>query len=741
MNSPTLTSAGTQLGVILGTAAYMSPEQARGAAVDKRADIWAFGVVLYEMLSGKRLFAGETTSDTLAAVLRAEIDWTALPAATPRTIRDLLRRCLERNPKNRLHDIADARIVLAEVERGDGVMSDVAPAAPPPRSRPSRAAALAAIAGLALGAGAVALWPRPRAVAAPVEPVSFRTISFSGADDRPAASPDGSLIAFVSRRTGRPRIWIKNLATGGEQVLSAGEDDDPRFSPDGSQVLFIRNEVSRPSVYRQPLVGGQAQKIVDHAQEADWSPDGARIVFTRFEDTRSQLCVAEVRSGESSCWWESRLSLFSPRFTPDGGEIAAIEAPTTGNTMNYRIVRVRKPAGGEPEVVSVTIPGPGIGSLTWVGSGRQVLFAQPENLVGDEGNAIARARIYDLDRGTSRTLFFAEHLFPGAGFTSIGRASSLNSAGPGRLVYAVQPVRERLWSGILDGRGEAGELSLLTSTEGRDRQPIFSRDGRWLLFTSNRSGNLDLWLLDRATGEYRQLTDDRAQDWDPAFTADGEGLLWSSDRGGHFEIWTARLDGSDRRQISNDGVDAENPVPSPDGRFVYHWSSNPEKIGIWRMGLDGSDARLWISGGYVFPEVSPDGRCLSFLTQEPQSLRARILFADAATGTILPGRIESAMPSLSLPVNIGRHRWAPGGRAIAYVGVDDGRRAGLFTQALSPACAPVGEPKKLTGFRPDFLTESMAFSPDGREIVLAGLELRQRLVLAENVPEIGLTAR
>ena len=130
MNSPTLTAAGTQLGVILGTAAYMSPEQARGMAVDKRADIWAFGVLFFEMLSGKRLFAGDTITDTLAAVLRADIDWSALPADTPPAVRRLLARCLERNPKNRLHDVADARIVIDEVLSGRS--EPVAPAARAP---------------------------------------------------------------------------------------------------------------------------------------------------------------------------------------------------------------------------------------------------------------------------------------------------------------------------------------------------------------------------------------------------------------------------------------------------------------------------------------------------------------------------------------------------------------------------------------------------------------------------------
>ncbi|MBK6404626.1 MAG: serine/threonine protein kinase [Holophagales bacterium] len=135
MNSPTMTAAhGTQLGVILGTAAYMAPEQARGSAVDKRADIWALGVVLYEMLTGRSLFAADTVSDTLAGVLRGEIDLAKLPAGTPPALRRLLRRCLERNPKNRLHDAADARLVLADLEAG--VADEGADAPPDARPQP-----------------------------------------------------------------------------------------------------------------------------------------------------------------------------------------------------------------------------------------------------------------------------------------------------------------------------------------------------------------------------------------------------------------------------------------------------------------------------------------------------------------------------------------------------------------------------------------------------------------------------
>ena len=165
--SPTMTLGATQLGVILGTAAYMAPEQAKGFAVDKRADIWAFGVVLFEMLTGKPLFAGDTVPDTLARVLQRDVDFTALPATVPPAIRRLLRRCLERNPKNRLHDIADARLVLEDAWRpGDRGGSRRRRKSPPPRHRAAapgaRCPGSLAAAGIAAGARGLAAAPRAR---------------------------------------------------------------------------------------------------------------------------------------------------------------------------------------------------------------------------------------------------------------------------------------------------------------------------------------------------------------------------------------------------------------------------------------------------------------------------------------------------------------------------------------------------------------------------------------------------
>jgi eukaryotic-like serine/threonine-protein kinase len=243
MQSPTLTAAhGTQLGVILGTAAYMAPEQARGVAVDKRADIWAFGVVLFEMLTGKRLFEGELVTDVLADVLKKEVDFAKLPAETPIAVRRLLRRCLERNPKRRLHDIADARIVLEDVIAGADGDERAAPAAGAESRATGRihVAWLAALLVAVAGAFLLARSPDERGTA-PSEPqrlaiqlASEQELAIGG-NALLAFSPDGRSLVFGAVANGRRALYRRELGRREVEEIAGTEDGEAAFfSPDGS---------------------------------------------------------------------------------------------------------------------------------------------------------------------------------------------------------------------------------------------------------------------------------------------------------------------------------------------------------------------------------------------------------------------------------------------------------------------------------------------------------------------------
>ncbi len=283
MNSPTLTAVhGTQLGVILGTAAYMAPEQARGAAIDKRADIWAFGVVFYEMLTGSSLFAADTVSDTLAGVLRADVDLAKLPTATPAAIRRLLRRCLERNPKNRLHDIADARIVLEDVLAGRADVAVSAVAAPPPSPRSRLPWAVAAGALLVAAAALLLARSGSRSATATRPALHFELLPAHG-ERFPslsslqhtsfAISPDGTRLVYQVEKGATTELRLRALDTDVSSVVpGVGSAKGLFFSPDGKWVGFAAGT----KLAKVALAGGAPIPIANapDIRGAVWGDDG-----------------------------------------------------------------------------------------------------------------------------------------------------------------------------------------------------------------------------------------------------------------------------------------------------------------------------------------------------------------------------------------------------------------------------------------------------------------------------------
>jgi Tol biopolymer transport system component len=725
--SPTLAQTGTQAGVILGTAPYMSPEQARGKPVDKRADVWAFGAVLFEMLTGRRLFAGETVTDVLAAVLTTEIPLGTLPAATPPPVRRLLRRCLERNPKDRLHDIADARIVLDEVLSGRG---EEAGAAAPGSGRRT-ALALAAVPVAAVLGGLLVLFARPDRPAP--EPARIRRLTFSGHDRQPSVSPDGRFVAFASSRDGVSRIWLKQMEGGGEQRLTEGPDFLPRFAPDGNSVGFLRE--SRPGRYdlcRTALVGGQPRRLVANVSDFDWSPDGGSVAFTREpkedggEDVSSLRVVDLETVGRERTLLEveGRL-LLGPRWRPDGGRSAVTRGDTVAASGGWKLLLVDPVTGASEDLGAVDGPGMISGSA-WDRRGTGLLYAASPNTIGDFTGAPAAVRLL-VPGASPKTLFWASGLFPLSGFSAFPTVFSI--LGPNRLVFEALEQSQELREVDLVERA----TRQLTRTLALDRQPVYSPDGRLVVFSSTRSGNLDLWVLDRGSGALRQLTDDAAQDWDPGFSADGRRVLFSSSRGGHLEIWSIDLDGSNARQLSADGVDAENPTVTPDGRWLVYSSGNPAHLGLVRMRPDGSEAARITTGVHATPEVSPDGRWALFVSTT--GLVAGVRFVEIETGRLAPAAIDLGSTLRAASITLGRGRWTRKGAAVAFMGIDDRGRTGVFEQDFDPERNTAATRRPLAGFFDDVQTESFGIAPDGSSVTLAVIRETHSLMLADGLPE------
>ncbi|MHB8656277.1 MAG: protein kinase domain-containing protein [Terriglobia bacterium] len=293
-NSPTISIAATQAGMILGTAAYMSPEQAKGKTVDRRADIWAFGCVLYEMLTGKKAFEGETTSDVLAAVIRAEPDWNELPQDTPPSIRKLLRRCLQKDPKQRLRDIGDARIAIEETMSGEDFVAPVsAPAAggdrrsPLQRMLPWVLAAALLIVGVAVGWWLQAR-RNPRSPLWSAQMLGGPSIAFGA-----RISPDGHTVAFQAMVDGLTQVAVMDTESGDWTVLtknrSRGYITELNWSTDGTEIYFDR-ELSGPhGVYSVSRFGGDERLILEDAMGPEILPDGSLLISRVNKDRDLQL--------------------------------------------------------------------------------------------------------------------------------------------------------------------------------------------------------------------------------------------------------------------------------------------------------------------------------------------------------------------------------------------------------------------------------------------------------------------
>jgi Tol biopolymer transport system component len=713
-NSPT-PSHPDDHGALLGTVGYISPEQVRGQTADHRSDIFALGVVLYELVSGRRAFKRASVVETLNAILTEEPP----ELAGEGVVRDLdrvVRHCLEKNPAERFQSARDLAFDLESLTGSSGSgRSALAAVGYRPRVAPF-------VTGLLLGVlltGGVSMW-LSRSQAS-VAPPTIRPLTFSGRDIDANASPDGRVVAFVSRRDGRPRVWVKQLGGGDEVALTAGPDDAPRFSPDGASILFARSEEGGWSLYVVGALGGEPRRVVKDAAEGDWSPDGKQIAFLRSSRESgpvwAALFVADVDGAhEREVARVADATFTSPRWSPDAKVVAVFQgwagnAGVTPSLLTYDL------ATGERRVVS------SVGAaLAWSGKS-ELLSAQ---MASSSFNAASRLVAHDAVSGKARTLFSSPNSILG-----------VDVVGPGQVVLDTVTLRQNINElRLIDkDKGHQGAGRWLTRGSSSDRQPVYAPDGEWVAFSSDR-GSLDLWAVSTKTGATRQLTHDAADDWDPSFTPDGAKLVWSSNRSGNFEIWMAESDGSSPRQVSHDGVDAQNPSATPDGRWILYATANPRSLGIWKVHPDGSGATLLSKGSKGIPEVAPDGRHALYVETSSDQRFAVIHVVRIEDGVDLPFEIRLASRQAVVGITLGRARWMPDGKAIAFTAPDETGASGVFVQDFDPGKDTVATRRRLGGFLGDQIAESFGISPDGTRITVAYSEAISNLQLVEGLPGV-----
>ncbi len=718
--SPTMSRPLTTEGTIVGTFQYMAPEQLEGKEVDARGDLWALGCVLYEMATGARAFAGESQASLIAAIMTGEPrSMTELKPVTPPALERVVKQCLRKDPEARLQSARDVAFLLELLASGSLPVSTTGAAATTMRARRTAPWIQAGIALAILGAGFLA--GRLTTTRSGEGSIRVSTLSQGTRDTEPAVSPDGRLIAFSAVRQNGQGIWLMDMVTRSEVKLTSGADRVPRFSVDGGSIVFTRLEGGTSSLWRIPVIGGAPRLLIEGASDADPSPDGKWIAYlvgsTDSGSVRSSLIVAKADGTNGRELWSTGTTLLSsPRWSPDARRISLI---LSGSQNTPNAVVVVDASKGSSRVY----PAPTRAALSnaiWDASGKALLVAEGVGVTAVQRGASGRLLRLDVRSGRYRPLGWLEN-FP----------SLIDQLPDGRLVLSSLMARQNLREVALGARSLV-DGRWLTSGLAIDRQPVYSPDGRTVMFSSNRGGTLDLWEVSVETGEMHRVTDDPEDDWDPAYSRDGRSIFWCSARSGAYEIWTARRDGSAPRQVSHDSLDAENPSVSADNRWVLYSSANGGKSGLWRVPLVGGDGERVLRGGTLIPDLSPDGRYVSVIT-EVGTLGAKLSVFDLSERKLL----SAAVPLHVFPgtVQIGRSRISPDGGSVVYLhGREDGRPI-LLRRPLSAWRTGVGRIDTLFAGGSEAI-ESFGLAPDGKRATVSVVDWLSGLTIAEGVRNI-----
>jgi serine/threonine-protein kinase len=705
MNSPTLTAVhGTQLGVILGTAAYMAPEQARGGAVDKRADIWAFGVVLYEMLVGRRLFAAETVTDTLAAVLKSEIDFAKLPKETPAWLRSLLQRCLERNPKDRLHDIADARIELAAARE------EPSPTATARRASPW---ALAVAAALLVAAGLVA--DRWLLVPHALPPLPLRlelavpeglSLQWGDGQSSLALSPDGRRLALaVTGDGGRSGLLLRDLDQYQPRLLPGTSGAyAPFFSPDGEWLGYATSD----ALYKMPVAGGppiRLSTVTRRSRGAVWGKDGfiyfapdADAAIARIPDIGGPVeavTTLDASRDERTHRW--------PELTPDGKTLVfSCDTTASPNFLDdARIEAVR------------------------LGSGERHLLVDGAS----QGRVLADDLLLYFQRGNAFVLQFdRDRLVPRGKPVSIEQAVSGNF-GTGSIQLALSRVGSVAWIPGTSFRGV--EPPVWLSLDGKSTptsipeslavfQIVLSPDGRRVAIAAGGvtgaadPNGRDIWIADLERQALSRLTVNENAD-NPAWTPDGRRLAYRrvvQSTGGtetsEQMVWRPS-DGSGEAAVlySEKQVFLGSGAFSPDGKYLAFGRRQRADTDIWLLPLEplGPARPFQVTPvNDSVPNISPDGKWIAYQSRETGDEEIYVRpFPDG------PGRWQVSTGGGLEP------HWSSDGRAL-FFRLGSGRLMRVSVEAGAPFRASPPE-LLLEGFQSGPNGRTYGVAPDGQRFL------------------------
>jgi eukaryotic-like serine/threonine-protein kinase len=614
---------GTEEGTIVGTASYMSPEQAEGKKVDARSDIFSFGSVLYEMITGRRAFHGDSKLSTLSAILKEDPQpVSVLVTDVPRDLEKIIARCLRKDPERRFQTMADLKVAMAELkeESDSGKV-----AAPPTLPGGRRRIAVWSRVGLLILAtvAAIAVWFSRSRSPVPEAPLAAIPLTgYPGFQAAPTFSPDGNQVAFCwdGEKHDNTDIYVKVVGAGSPLRLTTNPaaDRQPAWSPDGRSIAFLRElPGERAAVLLIPALGGPERKLAEtsdlHSAPA-WSPDGKWLVIAdRSSSTEPDALFAlSVESGE-----KRRLTIppasgrdYNPAFSPDGRRLAFVRAALRGSGafMESADVYVLNLSGGvtpkgEPKHLTAAQY---TSRLAFTADGREILFCSGTGF----RPSLSRIASDGSDRPQQ--------------LTSIGEGVSdpaISRQGR-RLAYARASDVSHIWRleapgphGKTDAAGSNKTTPFATSAH-NEVDPDFSPDGKRIAFASGRSsrlGNREIWVCDADGSNPVQLTFLDATAGTPRWSPDGERIAFDSDLDGNWSIYVISANGGKPRRMTSGPANNDAPSWSRDGRWIYFVSDRTGEDQLWKMPAGGGEAVQVTRKGGTTGLESTDGKTVYYV--------------------------------------------------------------------------------------------------------------------------------
>jgi len=709
----------TREGRVLGTVAYMSPEQAEGKSIDHRTDIFSLGVMFYEMATGQKPFSGDTSMSVLTAIIRDDPgSVTDLNVRLPRQLGRFVKRCLQKDPDRRYQSALDLRNELEELQEevATGQVTPVSAATVDGGAKNNWLVPIALVlAAIGVGFG---LWSvfgnggkgsEEPAATEIFQSMQIRSLTSSGSSSQVAISPDGKYVAYLSEEGRRPSLRIKQVATGSDVEIVPPEDvwfRNVLFSRDGDYVLYQASALfdAQADLYQIPTLGGTPRKLLsDVGGYAALSFDGQQVVFLRDPSggmafTRSIWVANLDGTGESKVAEIDEGILTAPAWSPDGEHIAFGRLDFTNLSTTFMQVPVQ---GGELEGLSDEAFN-GLGALTWLPDGKG-LIATAFRL------GLSGPQIWEIEYpgGEIQRVTNDLNTYVGASLTADGLT----------LATVQSETRSSLWT--VDITADGSVPTTIPTTTGSDNGSdgvAWLADGQ-IIYTADEGTERQIWIMQSDGSDARRLSLQGRFNGDPTVHPDGQSVAYTTFSDGRVEIVRTDLGGGALERLTEDEMIALTPYFSPDGSELLYQSIRDGRMNLLRRPVTGGEGLIVTEGTFSHsPSFSPDGSKLAIHMVHPDDGRFRTAILPAGGGEpleLFEFHSEQRSP------------WGPDSNSLYHTET----REGTMNIYLMPLDG--GAPRQLTHF-----TEGEIFdfdiSPDHTQLLIARGETLRDIVLIEN---------